>query len=173
MQLVKVKGILNFYPKDVTRKHKIQSVWKRVALIETKCDTELYYAWFLKKRFGLILNQTIRGTHISFISDKFADNTWDEYAKEFHGKEITFYYEIEPLSDGKHWWLRVYSPDAEAIRITCGLNPKPYYGMHLTLGYANERNIEHSEYILRQAKMFDLIKYTERTEITKIDDIKK
>jgi hypothetical protein len=38
-----------------------------------------------------------------------------------------------------------------------GLSREPYYGLHLTLGYANEKNFEHSEYILRQCKMFNLI----------------
>lgn len=171
MQLVKVIGKLNFYPKNVTRKHKFQSTWKRVALIETYCDIELYYAWFLKVRFGLTLNQTVRGTHISFINDKFTNDDWDKYAKQFHGKEIEFYHELQPLSDGKHWWFRVYSPDAEAIRIACGLNSSPYYGMHLTLGYANEKNIKHSEYILRQCKRFNLINYRERTKITEYEII--
>ena len=38
MKLVKVIGKLNFYPKDVTRKHVSQSTWKRSALIQTSCD---------------------------------------------------------------------------------------------------------------------------------------
>ena len=68
--LIKVKGILEFSPEDVTRKHKNQSSWKRVAMIRTDCDMDRYYAWFLRKRFNLELNQNLRGTHVSFISDK-------------------------------------------------------------------------------------------------------
>ncbi len=165
MKLVKVIGKLNFYPKDVTRKHVSQSTWKRSALIQTGCDIESYYAWFLEKRFNLTLNQTIRGTHVTFINDKFQVDEWDRYAKHFHGKEITFYHELEPLSDGKHWWLRVHSPEAESIRVACGLERHPYYGLHLTLGYANEKNIDHSEYILKQAKRFGLIHYEQRKPI--------
>jgi len=165
MDLVKVKGHLNFYPKDVTRKHKLQSEWKRTALIETRCDIERYYAWFLKKRFNLVLNQTLRGTHISFINDKFNVDEWDKYAKVFHNKEIEFYHELEPYSDGKHWWLRVHSTQAEDIRVACGLSSYPYYGMHLSLGFANEKNIEHSKYILRQAKNFKLITYEKRKHL--------
>jgi hypothetical protein len=32
------------------------------------------------------------------------------------------------------------------IRSELGLG-KPYFGMHLTIGYANEKNLEHSKYI--------------------------
>jgi hypothetical protein len=83
----------------------------------------------------------------------------------FNGKEIDFYVETEPRSNGNHWWLRVYCPDAEIIRETCGLNREPYFSFHLTLGKANEKNIEHSEYILRQCKFFNLLSSEERKPI--------
>ena len=155
--LIKVKGILEFSPEDVTRKHKNQSSWKRVAMIRTDCDMDRYYAWFLRKRFNLELNQNLRGTHVSFISDKLEKSIFDEASRIFNGKEIDFYIETEPRSNGSHWWLRVHCPDAESIREALGLTRDPYYGLHLTIGHANEKNIFHSEYILRQCKMFELI----------------
>jgi hypothetical protein len=155
--LIKVKGILDFEPEDVTRKHKSQSSWKRTALIKTSCDMDRYYAWFLKKRFNLELNKNLRGTHVTFISDKLEKSIFDQASKIFNGKEIDFFIETEPRSSGLHWWLRVYSPDAESIREALGLSREPYFGLHLTIGHANERNIEHSEYILNQCKRFELI----------------
>ena len=53
--------------------------------------------------------------------------------------------------------MKVYCDDARNIRSAMGLTPDPYFGLHLTIGHANERNIEHSEYILNQCKRFELI----------------
>lgn len=155
--LVKVKGILDFNLQDVTRKHKSQSSWKRTAVIKTGCDLSEYYAWFLKKRFNLELNRNLRGTHISIINDRIESSIFEQGSCIFNGREIDFYYELEPRSSGKHWWLRVHCPDAESIRESLGLSRDPYFGFHLTLGHANEKNIEHSQYILRQCKTFNLL----------------
>jgi hypothetical protein len=155
--VIKIRGILDFTPEDVTRKHKSQSSWKRTAIIKTDCDLDIYYAWFLKKRFNLELNKNLRRTHISFINDKMGKSIFDEASKVFNGKEIDFYIEIEPRSNAEHWWLRVHCPDAENIREACGLPREPYFGLHLTLGHANSKNIDHSEYILNQCKRFSLI----------------
>ena len=155
--VIKYRGILDFTPEDVTRKHKSQSYWKRVAVIKTNCDMDRYYAWFLKKRFNLELNKNLRGTHITFISDKIEKSIFNEASRLFNKKEIDFYVELEPRSSGQHWWLRVHCPEAETIREVMGLTREPYFGLHLTLGLANEKNIEHSKYILECCKKFDLI----------------
>lgn len=163
--LFKVKGILNFTPEDVTRKHKNQSSWKRVALIKTDCDIADYYAWFLKTRFNLKLNPPLRGTHVTFISDRLERSVFEQASQIFNGKEITFYYENMPRSNGQHWWLRVWSSEAEDIRQALGLSRHPYFGMHLTLGIANEKNIDHSKYILECCKKFELLSSDPRKPI--------
>jgi hypothetical protein len=155
--VIKMKGILDFNLEDVTKKHKSQSAWKRVAVIKTGCDLDRYYAWFLKNRFGLELNKNLRGSHVSIISDRMDRDIYEEASRHFHGKEITFYIELEPRGNGNHWWLRVHSPDAETIRESMGLSRNPYFGFHLTLGLANEKNIAHSKYILECCKKFELI----------------
>lgn len=161
-----MKGILEFSPEDKTRKHSSQSSWKRVAMIKTNCDLDRYYAWFLKKRFNLELNKTLRGSHITFISDRLDRTIFEEASQIFNGKEITFYIELEPRSNGEHWWLRVHSPEAESIREAIGLSREPYFGMHLTLGYANERNLQHSKYILECCKRFELISNDSRKQLS-------
>lgn len=166
MLVFEAKGVLNFQPIDRTKKHKYQSTWKRTALIETDCDLERYYAWFIERRFNLKLNKTIRGTHISFINDRVDFKLFDEAAKFFNGKEIKFYYEVEPKTNGKHWWVRIYSPDAENIRESIGLIRHPYFGLHLTLGYANEINLEHSKYIERQCLNFNLLSDEKRVDVS-------
>jgi len=153
--LIKVKGILEFSPEDVTRKHKNQSSWKRVAMIRTDCDLDRYYAWFLKKRFNLELNKNLRGSHVTFISDKLEKSIFDEATKIFNGKEIEFFIETEPRSNGGHWWLRVHCPDAESIREAIGLPRDPYFGLHLTIGHANNKNYLHSLYAWRCFERFN------------------
>jgi len=161
--LIKITGKIDFLPVNKTKKHQKQSSWKKTAMIKTYCDLEKYYAWFIEKRFNLKLNQTIRGTHVSFINDRFPDEKlWNDYSKIFHNKEITFYYDPAVHTNGKHWWLRIFSPDAESVRSAIGLDPEPHYAMHLSLGYANDKNLDHSEYILRQIKRFDLFEYEAR-----------
>lgn len=155
--VIKVKGKLNFQPENKTKKHQKQD-WKKVAMIMLKCDLDNYYAWFLTKRFGLDFVKNLRGAHITIISDKLDDETFKEATKLFNEKEITFYYELEPKTNNKHWWLRVHCPEAEVIRESMGLSREPYFGFHLTIGYVNERNIEHSTYINKVIKRFNIIK---------------
>ena len=170
----KVRGILDFSPEDKTKKHISQASWKKVAMIRTNCDLDRYYAWFLKKRFNLELNSTLRGTHVTFINDRMDAKVFEQFAQIFDGKEIDFYVEIEPCSSGEHWWLRVHSPEAESIREVMGLSREPFFGMHLTLGRADQRYpegveennnsimkikkdyIEHSKYILECCKLHNL-----------------
>lgn len=163
--LLKFRGILEFSPEDKTRKHKAQSSWKRVAIIKTDCDLDRYYAWFLKKRFNLELNKNLRKSHVTFINDKLDKFIFNDASKIFNGKEIDFFIELEPRSNGEHWWLRVYCPDAENIRESMGLTRDPYFGLHLTLGHANDKFLAHSEYILNQCKIFNLISSDERKPI--------
>jgi len=162
--LIKIKGILDFYLKDVSKKHISQSSWKKTAIIKTNCDLDKYYAWFLKKRFNLELNLNLRGSHITIINDIVDNDIYQQASKIFNGREIDFYIEIEPRSSGLHWWLRSYSTDAESIRESIGLDRIPYHPFHLTIGHANTKYLDHSEYILRQCVKFDLISSNKRID---------
>jgi hypothetical protein len=160
--LIKVKGKIQFEPEDKTRKHKSQASWKRIAMILTNDDLADYYSWFIKRRFNLELNKPLRGSHVSFINDSERDfkegaHLWNEGKKLFDGAEIDFYIDPEPRTNGEHWWLRVYCPDSEMIRASMGLSPVPYFTLHLTLGYANSRWIDHSNYILEICKRHEII----------------
>jgi hypothetical protein len=169
--LIKHKGILNFYPKDVTKKHKKQSSWKSVAIIETKCDLDSYYSWFLKKRFNLNLNKNLRGSHITIINDKVDKEIFNLASKTFHGKEIDFYLELEPKTNGKHWWFRAFSPDSESIRESIGLDKDPYFGLHFTIGLVNDLNLAHSDYILKICKFHNLTSSEPRKDLIFYDEI--
>ena len=152
-----IKGKLDFSLEDWTKKQKSQSSWKRTAMILTKCDLDKYYSWFLKSRFNLELNKNLRGSHVTIINDRMEKSIFNEGSRIFHGREIEFWIDPKNIkSSGKHWWIDVKCPDAENIRECLGLKRIPYFGFHLTLGHANEKNEFHSEYILNQIKRFDL-----------------
>lgn len=157
-----VSGKILFDPDDHTKKHIAQSSWKRIAMIMVDGEVSEYYSWFIKKRFNLVLNKPIRGSHVSFINDSMRDLSlngtytddqiqirWEGVKERWNDKifEVSLY--TNARTDGKHWWLNVTDEsraDLQQIRSELGLN-KPFFGMHLTIGYANERNIDHSNYI--------------------------
>jgi len=152
---IKVKGILDFYPINRTKKHDKQASWKKVAIVKTDCDLDRYYAWFLTKRFGLTLNKNLRGPHVTFINDIVDFKQYNECAKMFQGRELGFNINTNDIrSNGSHWWFKVDCPEAESIREILGLTREPYFGMHFTIGHAVEKNIEHSEYIWRCINRF-------------------
>lgn len=165
--VIEVPGYIEFEPRNVTRKHVSQSSWKCVAMIKTDCDLCEYYAWFLKKRFSLTLNKPLRGSHVTFISDKMDKGIFESYKRAFHKKPIKFYIELEPRSNGEHWWLRVHSPDAENVRLAMGLSSIPHHPFHLSLGYANEKNMAHSKYILEKCMEYELISNEPRKPLEK------
>lgn len=147
---------------DETTKHKNQSSWKKVAMVFIKGELCPYYAWFIEKRYNLVLNKPLRGAHISFINDsikEISDNgrlsnaevskLWNDVKKKWDGKKITISLDVDSCTDGKHWWLRVSHDDREllhSIRAELGLG-RPFWGLHMTIGHANELNEEHSRYI--------------------------
>lgn len=154
--VIKMIGKLKFEPQNKTKKHEKQD-WKKVAMIMLKCDIDNYYSWFIKKRFSLDFVKALRGPHITIISDKVDSLTFQNAINKYNGKDITFYVELEPRTNTKHWWLRVHCPESEEIRREIGLDPSPYFGLHLTIGYVNEKYLEHSKYILDVVRKFGFI----------------
>jgi len=125
-------------------------------------DVAEYYAWFIKKRYNLILNKPLRGAHISFINDSMKDLSqngvlsaeeveikWEEVKKKWDGKEIEIVLDLSPKTNDEHWWLNIPHEEREqlqSIREELGLG-RPYFGMHMSIGYVNEKNLPHSKYI--------------------------
>lgn len=160
MQLISLTGKYLFDPDNVTKKHEKQSEWKTTAFVNfDNCEMHMYYAWFLKKRFNLILNKPVRSTHISFINDKLTKEQYENYFKikeEWNGKDVNIIYSPELVrTNGNHWWLKAECKHADELRTLIGLD-KIFFPYHITIGYVNEKNVEHSEYILRQITKFDL-----------------
>lgn len=150
---IKISGKLIFDPKDATKKQKRQSEWKKVAMVmlepefQKKGLTE-YYAWFVKKRFGLVLQKPLRGAHVTLINDREANTNgkWEEVKKKWEGKTIDIVVHVDPFLGIKNrkgnycdWWLTVpyeYRDEMHSIREELGLSPRPHFGFHLTIGTA-------------------------------------
>jgi hypothetical protein len=162
MDKVVLMGKIVFDVDNKTKKHNSQSSWKYIAMILFEGDVCEYYSWYIKKRFNITLNRPLRGSHISFINDSFNDiskgsnknskqinDTWKKVKKKWNGKKIPVMLYLTPKTDGKYWWLNVhnhYHDNLMCIRKEVGLN-KPYFNFHMTIGYANNLNIDHSNYI--------------------------
>lgn len=104
MSLIKVKCEIQFDPQDVTKKHKKQSLWKKIVIAKIKGDWSEYYAWFIKKRFNLELNRPLRGAHITLINDSLRDigdniKKWDWFKKTWNGMEIEIELDTSPRND--------------------------------------------------------------------------
>lgn len=133
-----------------------------MAMVHIDGDVTEYYSWFIKKRYNLELNKPLRGAHVSFINDTIKDlscnntktmeeidKTWNEVKAKWDRKIIPVTLDISPKTDDKHWWLTVPNEERgllHGIRTELGLG-RPYWGLHMTIGYANEKNIDHSIYI--------------------------
>lgn len=155
-------GKIVFEPVNYTKKHSMQASWKRIAMVFIDGDVTEYYSWFIKKRYNLTLNKPIRGAHISFINDSLrdmsnngkksleeVDRIWNEAKTKWDGKYIPIMLSLDPRTSDKHWWLNIppdYRDKLHQIRAEVGLG-RPNFGLHMTIGLANEKNIEHSKYI--------------------------
>ena len=162
MDRITLSGKIGFEPEDYTRKHKDQASWKKVAMVFIDGDICEYYAWFLKKRYNIVLNKPLRGPHISFINDSMYDLTqkggiseeealksWEVCKKKWDGKEIQVVLDLNPKTDDRSWWLNIPQDERDllhSIRAEIGLG-RPHFGLHMSMGYANEKNIFHSTYI--------------------------
>ena len=120
MNKIKAIGKFLFDPVDLTNKHKKQASWKHIAIINISGEVSEYYSWFLKKRFNLVLNKPLRGSHISFINDSYFDiekalgtnefgvkYAWEKLKEKYNNKKTEIELNLDFRSNGKHWWLNV------------------------------------------------------------------
>ena len=154
---MKVTGKIVFDPVNRTTKHNKQSSWKKVAMLKFDCDMDHYYSWFILKRYNLRLDSPLRGPHITFVNDKWSggDEKWDKIKEKYNGKKVTIELNLDARSDGNHWWLIVDNDSRKPlhdIREELGLKRRPFFGLHMSIGRANEKNLAHSNYILRNIR---------------------
>lgn len=159
---ITIYGTIGFEPENKTNKHHNQASWKKVAMVFIDGDICEYYAWFLQRRYSITLNKPLRGAHISFINDSMRDLTqngtiseedalksWEDCKQKWGGKQIKIVLDLNPRTDDRSWWLNIPNDERELlheIRAEIGLG-RPHFGLHMSMGYANEKNIFHSTYI--------------------------
>ncbi len=73
-------------------------------------------------------------SHITVIAGKYEPNHDQRYWKRYDGQEINFSYSPIIGSDGTYFWLPVFCPDFEKVRMELGLNPLIPIPWHLTIG---------------------------------------
>ena len=130
-------------------------------MVDIDDDSAAYYAWFLNKRFNIVLNPPQRGTHVTFINDSMRDlkggkltddevnKRWEEVKKKWDGKIVKVVHTLEPRTDDNHWWLNIPHEDRDelhGIRTELGLG-RPFWGLHMTIGIIHPHCLEHSAYI--------------------------
>lgn len=168
--VIKIKGRIVFDPPDRTKKHKKQASWKKVAYVLFDGDVCEYYSWFIFKRYNLPLARPLRGPHVTFINDSERDigkniSKWGDLKRKWDGKEVEVELDVDVRGDGINWWFKLTESSRDVlhgIRAEIGLG-RPYWGLHMTLGYASDcydvetentgvmrairRNEDHSRYI--------------------------
>lgn len=126
------KGILKYFPLEGEEKNR---GW---LIVQCERDISLYYCWFIQKRFGIRLQHPMHGSHISLVRGEVIPclPRWNAYQSHI----LKFHYSNDVETNGKHWWLNVYSPCFMSIRQELGLGVQPEYGFHLTIGVFLSRN---------------------------------
>jgi hypothetical protein len=160
---ITVEGKIVFDVSEETTKHKNQSSWKKIAMVFIQGELCPYYAWFIERRFNLVLNKPLRGAHVSFINDSIKEiskngelsnaevnKLWKDVKKRWDGKKITISLDVDPKIGDSHWWLKVIDDNKFLTNIRNELGLKnPFFGYHMTIGYVNEKYKFHHDYIKR------------------------
>ena len=107
-----------------------------------------YYQWLLKRRFHgrLLLHFPKAGAHISVVRGAEIDPITPEYRESawgrHHDEELEFWYDPTVIGFNKEFfWINTICHPLSGIRTELGLNPRPRYDYHLTIGkiYPEER----------------------------------
>lgn len=129
-----VNGKLVYDPirHDFKKTHK-----SRTLILELpKDDLDLYYQWFLERKYGqwLKIQRPMYGLHCTIIKgDEFISNEKIHIWNKHQGMQIQIELDESSLkSHWKFWSLEVKSPELEDLRKEFGLNI--YHNFHVTIG---------------------------------------
>jgi hypothetical protein len=136
-------GITKYYQWFLQR----EGVWpvsSRDWLDKAGLPPNINVAWPIMQR-GIKVQSSAWGPHVSVIRGEVPLHP--ELWKKHENKRVWFEYNPKYLNtNGKHWWIRVVSPELESIREELGLTPQPVYfhrnsgewrvnPFHLTIGH--------------------------------------
>ncbi len=146
-------AILRYDPKPINGSDKMFKPWWLIGFIEAGELTE-YYAWFIRKRTGIILQKPAWGAHISIIrgEEPINKDLWGKY----EGQVVSLECDPNIRTNGQHWWFRVDSEPIRDIREELGLLRRHPIGLHVTLGRPVPRCESCSEFFSRYFQKFDI-----------------
>lgn len=147
--MFELTGKLVFNPEKATKKHLRHKEMfnQQVCLALFDSDICKYYSWFIKKRYNIDLSLPFRGAHLTIIKESVDPVLFYELKEIYNNKTINIKYDVDPRTNGKTWWLKAHSNDAVNIRKTIGLDIKPKFDFHITIGNPYLSSLEHSHYI--------------------------
>jgi hypothetical protein len=150
--MIEIKCKIKYDPVPLTGKAETMfKEWWMIATVEGEL-TE-YYAWFVLKRTGIILQRPAWGAHISVIRGEEPENK--KLWKKYQDSEVTMVYDPDVRTNGEHWWMRAHCPELLDIREELGLVRFGSFNLHLTLGRPLPRHKETSDYFLKNFKLFN------------------
>lgn len=159
--MIDLKCILKYDPSPLTGKADV--MFKPWWLIAT-CEGDLtdYYAWFLHKKTGIVLQRPAWGAHVSVVRGEvpFRPDLW----KKYDNKEISIIYDPDIRTNSAHWWMRVHSNDLLDIREELGLPRFPEFTFHLTLGRPSPKYESTSSYFHEVYKSKTVLKRPPMTQ---------
>lgn len=103
--------------------------------VSVDTDFSEYYNSFIKKgTLSRGFDYPRNGPHITFIAgekEQYPINI--KVADSYLDQPVTFFYDNTVYTDQKSFWLNIFCPQLDDIRIACGLD-KRKFSYHLTLG---------------------------------------
>lgn len=119
------------YPHSVVGKLHFADDW---LLVNLKGDVQDYYAWYVKKLFGIKLHvRSLWGAHVSVIRGETITKNKHMWGK-MEGMPITINYTHNIYTNGEHWWLNVESEELANLRDGFGMAKTNKKWFHLTIG---------------------------------------
>lgn len=114
----------------------------KFCLVEVPKDIVHYYIQAIKQTWGVKLNSSYHGAHVTVIDGRKEDCTKHRLWAKDHGKKVKIEYgginNKSKYGTGEYWWLNVANDyDLSAIRHKFGLKPRLFWDFHLTIGYNN------------------------------------
>lgn len=170
--MIELKCKMQFDPVPLSGKAETMfKPWWMIATIDGEL-TELY-AWFLKKRTGIIIQRPAWGAHISVIRGERPpkEELWEKYKLE--NKEVTIFYDPNIRTNGDHWWMRVHSSDLLDVREELGLTRFGSLSLHLTIGRPIPRHEETSDYFHNSFKKLNPITPVYMTKELALENLQK
>lgn len=107
-------------------------------------DFVQYYSSFLVKRYWILMNTPLHGSHITVYNEKLHKTVNWKKALQYHKKRIEFEYDENMVEGGFHkgfimFYMKIFSHELETIKQSLNIEDgERYRGLHLTISSAGK-----------------------------------